>query len=246
MTRVFGEVAALYDDVRLGYPEELLETLRAYHGGVPDPVADLGAGTGKATELLLRLGVPVIAVEPDHRMAEVLAHKFPTVEVVTAAFEQWTPPPGRVGLIGCATAWHWFDPQTRSRRVHAALQPRGTLAIFHNRHGYADPAQQREIDAIHQAIDPAQTVDDRPVDWARTELERSGLFTDIEVHEWHRHPVFSLEQYLRLLRTFSTFRHHSPADQQRTVTDMSAAIDGWGGSLRMDIHTVLVLGRAAA
>src|SRR5687767_11104397 len=141
MTRVFGEVAALYDDIRPGYPDELLDTVTAYHGGVPAPVADVGAGTGKATELLLRLGVPV-----------------------PAAFEDWTPPPGGVGLIGCATAWHWFDPQTRNQRVHAALRPRGTLAIFHNRYGYADPAQQRTIDAVYRAIDPAQTVDDRPVD----------------------------------------------------------------------------------
>src|SRR5687767_7736659 len=151
MTRVFGEVAALYDDIRPGYPDELLDTVTAYHGGVPAPVADVGAGTGKATELLLRLGVPVIAVEPDHRMAEVLADKFPGVEVVPAAFEDWTPPPGGVGLIGCATAWHWFDPQTRNQRVHAALRPRGTLAIFHNRYGYADPAQQRTIDAVYRA-----------------------------------------------------------------------------------------------
>jgi hypothetical protein len=28
------------------------------------------------------------------------------------------------------------------------------------------------------------------------------------------------------------------------VTNLSAAIDGWGGTLRMDIHTILVLGRA--
>src|SRR5690348_10321039 len=121
MTRVFGEVAALYDDVRLGYPDELLETLVAYHGGVPSSVVDLGAGTGKATELLLRLGAPVTAVEPDPRMAQVLAAKLPDVQVVTATFEDWTPPPGGAGLIGCATAWHWMDPQTRYRRAHAAL-----------------------------------------------------------------------------------------------------------------------------
>ena len=245
MTRVFGEVAALYDDIRPGYPDELLEALTAFHGGVPAPVADLGAGTGKATELLLRLGSPVIAVEPDPRMAEILARKLPAAEVVTAAFEQWAPPPGGVGLISCATAWHWLDPQTRGRRVHAALQPRGTLAILHNRHGYAEPDQQRAIDGIMQAIDPVQTVDDRPVDWAREDLERSGLFTGTEVHEWHRHPVFSTEQYLQLVRTFSTYRRHSPEDQRRTLADLSTAIDGWGGRLRMDVHTVLVLVRAS-
>jgi len=245
MSRVFGEVAALYDDIRPGYPPELLGTLTAYHGGVPESVADLGAGTGKATELLLRLGAPVTAVEPDPRMAAILAHKFPAAEVVTATFEQWSPPPGGVGLIGCATAWHWMDPATRDRRVHAALRPRGTLAILHNRHGYAEPDQQAAIDAVMQAVDPTPNLDDRPVDWVRAELEGSGLFTDTEVHEWHRHPVFSTEQYLQLVRTFSTYRRHTPEDQRRTLAGLGAAIDGWGGSLRMDIHTVLVLGRAA-
>jgi trans-aconitate methyltransferase len=246
MTRVFGEVAALYDDIRPGYPDDLPTTLTTYHGGVLASVADLGAGTGKGTELLLRLGVPVIAVEPDPRMAAVMARKFPAAEVVTATFEQWTPPPGGVGLIGCATAWHWLDPQTRDQRVHAALQPRGTLAILHNRHGYAEPAQKQTIDRIMQAVDPAQNIDDRPLDWARDELDRSGLFTDTEVHEWHRHPVFTRAQYLQLVHTFSNFRQHTPEDQQLVVTNLTAAIDGWGGTLRMDIHTILVLGRAAA
>src|SRR5689334_15628389 len=109
MTRVFGEVATLYDDVRPGYPAETLDAIEAYHGGVPASVADLGAGTGKNTELLLSWGAPVLAVEPDPRMAEILARKFPAVEVVNAAFEQWSPPPGGVELIGCATAWHWMD-----------------------------------------------------------------------------------------------------------------------------------------
>jgi SAM-dependent methyltransferase len=245
MSRAFGEVAALYDDIRPGYPDDLLDTVTAYHGSVPASAADIGAGTGKATELLLRLGVPVIAVEPDPRMAEILARKFPAAEVVTAGLEQWSPPPGGVGLIGCATAWHWLDPATRNQRVHAALVPRGTLAIFHNRFSYAGRHQQNTIDSIMQSVDPTPTVDDRPVAWARDDLEQSGLFTGIEVHEWHRHPVFTKEQYLRLVHTFSTFRKHSSGDQRRVETALGAAIDGWGGTLRMDLHTVLVLGRAA-
>jgi trans-aconitate methyltransferase len=244
MSRVFGEVAALYDDVRPGYPDELLDTLTAFHGGVPASVADVGAGTGKGTELLLKLGVPVIAVEPDPRMAGILARKHPAAEVVTASFEQWTPPPGGVGLIGCATAWHWLDPATRSRRVHAALVPRGTQAIMHNRYGYAEQHQQQAIDRIMQSVDPTRTVDDRPVDWARADIEGSGVFTGTQVHEWHRRPVFSKEHYLQLVQTFSTFRQHSPQVRQFVRTELGAAIDSWGGSLRMDIHTVLVLGRA--
>ncbi|MET8150517.1 class I SAM-dependent methyltransferase [Actinoplanes sp. NPDC049668] len=245
MTRVFGEVAAVYDEARQGYPDEALAAVTAFHGGRPASVADVGAGTGKATELLLRLGVPVTAVEPDARMAAVLTKKFPQVEVANAAFEEWTPPPGGVGLLACATAWHWMDEQTRERRARAALLPRGTLAIFHNSHGYAVARQQGTVDAILQAIDPTPSIDDRPVDWARVGIENSGLFGDVEVHQWHRFPVLSKERYLRLLSTFSNFRNHSARDQRTAVTNLSAAIDGWGGVVEMDILTVLVLARAA-
>src|SRR5262245_13632569 len=113
MTRGFGEVAAIYDEARQGYPDEALAAVTRAHGGRPISVADVGAGTGKATELLLRLGVPVTAVEPDGRMAAVLTKKFPQVEVANVAFEEWTPPPGGVGLVACATAWHWMDERTR-------------------------------------------------------------------------------------------------------------------------------------
>jgi SAM-dependent methyltransferase len=244
MTRVFGEVAAMYDEVRPGYPDELLPALTAYHGGVPASVADIGAGTGKCTELLLKLGAPVTAVEPDPRMAAVLAHKFPQVEVANSAFEQWTPPQDGFGLLACATAWHWMDEQTRERRARTALLPRGTLAILHNSHGYAVPRHADDISAVLQAIDPTPSVDDRAEDWAREGLERSGLFSDVEVHGWHSFPVLTKDRYLQLLQTFSPFRRHSAHDQRRAVTELSAAIDGFGGVVEMDIHTVLVLARA--
>jgi SAM-dependent methyltransferase len=245
MTRVFGEVAAMYDEVRPGYPDELLAATTAYHGGVPASVADVGAGTGKCTELLLKLGVPVTAVEPDPRMAAVLAGKFPQVEVVNAAFEEWTPPPGGVGLLACATAWHWMDEQTRERRARAALLPRGTLAIFHNKHGYAVPRHSDAISAILQAIDPTPSIDDLDESWPRVGLERSGLFTDVEVHGRHSFPVLTKDRYLRLLQTFSPFRRHSARDQRTAVENLSTAIDGFGGVVKMDIRTVLVLARAA-
>ena len=68
MTGIFGAVASMYDDVRPGYPAEVLDAIVDFQGG-PTSVAELGAGTGKGTELLVRLGMPVTCVEPDPRMA---------------------------------------------------------------------------------------------------------------------------------------------------------------------------------
>ncbi|MBA2472903.1 MAG: hypothetical protein DLM61_26345 [Pseudonocardiales bacterium] len=66
----FGARAELYDRVRSDYPPEVLSLLfadlRAEHGRYR--VADVGAGTGKLTAVLVAAGLDVDAVEPDPGM----------------------------------------------------------------------------------------------------------------------------------------------------------------------------------
>jgi trans-aconitate methyltransferase len=111
----FGAVAGLYDRVRPAYPAQLAEVTLAYAGALPGCAAEAGAGTGKGTALFAGRGFPIVCVEPDRRMSELLRARFPEVEVVTAGFEEWTPPPAGVDLLFAATAWHWVDPAPPSR-----------------------------------------------------------------------------------------------------------------------------------
>jgi trans-aconitate methyltransferase len=241
MSRIFGEVAALYDEIRPGYPAELVTALREYRGREFASVVDIGAGTGKATAALLALAAPITCVEPDPRMAALLEVKLPQVVVVNAAFEEWTPPAAGVDLIACATAWHWMDPASRNRRAFDALAPGGVLAVFHNRFEYADAAVSEAIDAALQAVDP--TVEDRAVHWSLTDVSDSGLFADIEEREWHRFPVLTTQQYLQLMQTFSPFRRHSERDQRAALAGLTEALARFGGAITMDIRTVLTLAR---
>jgi predicted RNA methylase len=59
-----------YVRARPSYPPEVLETLTREFGlGAGQQVADLGAGTGILTAMLLELGCTVYAVEPNQAMA---------------------------------------------------------------------------------------------------------------------------------------------------------------------------------
>ena len=233
MTRIFGEVAALYDDVRPGYPEGVLDVLRDRRP--PRQVVELGAGTGKGTAILARLGAPLTALEPDPRMAAVLKAGYPDVTVVGTTFEQWRPATP-VDLIGCAMAWHWMDPATRNRRAFDTLGDAGTLAVFGHKYGYRDPAQAAAVDRVLAGIDP--TVADRPDHWVRDDLTAAGIWSGIEEHVWHTYPVFDLDRYLALMRTFSPFRRHSAADQQRLLDGLREALPG---GVVLDLRTTLVL-----
>ncbi|MFC7275600.1 class I SAM-dependent methyltransferase [Paractinoplanes rhizophilus] len=239
MTGIFGEVASMYDDVRPGYPDDVREKILDRLGRPPAEVVEIGAGTGKATGLLLGLGAPLTAIEPDPRMAAVLRANFPGAGVAETTFENWTAPPGGVGLIACATAWHWMDPQTRHQRARDALRPDGVLAIFHHRYNYADPAQSAAIDELLMRIDPS--VPDKDERWVFDDAVASGVWSDVAEHRFHDRPVFGKPRYLALMQTFSPFRRHAPEIRQEILDGLSAILDDFGGSVTFDLRTTLVL-----
>ena len=241
MTTVFGEVASMYDDARPGYPAAVRAAILEYCGGPPTEVVELGAGTGKATGLLLELGAPLTAIEPDARMAALLRRRFPAAEVANTSFEDWTAPAGCVGLIACATAWHWMDPATRHARARAALRPYGALAIFYHRYNYADPAQSAAIDELLRRLDPS--VPEKDEHWVFDDLTAAGVWSQVEERRFHEAPVFDKGRYLALMQTFSPFRRHSPELQRRTLDGLSELLDDFGGVVTLDLRTTLVLAR---
>ncbi|MEV0811033.1 class I SAM-dependent methyltransferase [Micromonospora sp. NPDC050200] len=242
MATVFGEVAGSYDEARPGYPPAVAEAILAYHREVPRRLVEVGAGTGLATALLAGLGAPVTCVEPDPRMAAVLAARHPEVEVVVAPFEEWTPPPGGVPALACAMAWHWLDPATRCRRAHDALAPGGTLAVLAHRYDYVDPAQGAALRAAFESVDPDRRTDPRE-GWFGEEIAASGLFVDVRTESLRRPVPLTTAAYQRLVSTFSPQLRRPPELRERVLAAVGAAVDGFGGTVTLDLRTTLVLAR---
>ncbi|MBU2671032.1 methyltransferase domain-containing protein [Actinoplanes bogorensis] len=236
MTQLFGEVAALYDEVRPGYPDGVREMILDYAGS-PASIVELGAGTGKGTEVLVGLGKPLTALEPDPRMAAVLRAKFPQITIETTTFEAWTPY-GETGLISCASAWHWMDAATRNRRAFDLLAPGGVMTIFQHKYAYVDPEQDRAISEVLAAVDRRVPV--RGERWVLEDVREAGLWNDVEERLITTYPVFEKQRYLDLTQTFSPFRRHHPDVQRRLLDDLSAALTG---PVALELRTSVVLSR---
>lgn len=239
MTDVFGDVAQLYDDARPSYPDAIGEAVEAYAGKIETAV-ELGAGTGKATEIFARLAGRLTAIEPDPRMAAVLRGKFPSVDIVGTTFEEWIPS-GGVDLVGCAMAWHWMNPETRNQLVYRALRPGGTLAIINLEHGHHDPAQGKAIDAFLTGLDP--TPPQATARRTRADVAGAGLWENIQEHGWHELRELRKDRFLDLHRTFSPYLMKSPDMRERAMDGLAALLDDFGGSIVMDLYATLVLAR---
>jgi ubiquinone/menaquinone biosynthesis C-methylase UbiE len=128
-----AEIAVAYDRGRPSYPAEAvrfaLEPLR----GRPDLRAlDVGAGTGKLTQVLCAAGVPTVAVEPAPGMLKVLKHAVSRAQVLAGSAEELPLPDAAVDLVAVGQAFHWFDPDRALPEMARVLRPGGRLALFYN------------------------------------------------------------------------------------------------------------------
>jgi SAM-dependent methyltransferase len=149
--------AHLYDRARPGYPPVLFDDLAELTGvGAGSRVLEIG--TGQATLPLAERGCQVVAVELGPDLAAVARRKlarFPGVEVVPAAFEDWPLPAEPFDLVLAATAFHWIDPAVRVIRAADALRPGGWLATITTHHiAGGDEAFFAEAQTCYQRWDP--------------------------------------------------------------------------------------------
>ena len=142
-----GEGGA-YNSVRPAYPDEavaaLVEAARCARGtdasGQDGPLcaADIGAGTGKMSELLARAGFLVDAVEP----SEAMRAQASSIEGVTwhdGVAEQTGLSNDVYDIVVFAQSWHWVDSERAGLEVARILAPGGALAIVWNQMAVSIP-----------------------------------------------------------------------------------------------------------
>ena len=135
-TQRFSSRVDNYVRYRPSYPIEVLELLRNDCGLSPaSVVADIGSGTGKLTELLLRSGCRVLGVEPNQEMREAgeqLLKANPRFTSVAATAEATTLPDQSVNLIVAGQAFHWFDRERCRVEFERILKPGGWVVLIWN------------------------------------------------------------------------------------------------------------------
>jgi SAM-dependent methyltransferase len=130
----FGSVAAAYAEHRPGYPEAAVRWCVAPVGRDIGSlrVLDVGAGTGKLTALLARLGADVTAVEPDPAMLAELRRGLPAVRALPGSAERIPLPDASADAVLCGQSMHWFDLSRALPEIARVLVPGGALGGLWN------------------------------------------------------------------------------------------------------------------
>ncbi len=249
--RTFGLDPENYDSARPDYPDGLYAVLRERCGLKPGTrVFEIGAGTGIATRRLIADGAaPLYAVEPDARLAAVLAARAPEARILHTSFE-------RAGLkrasfdLGCAaTAFHWLEPRMAYARIASLLAPGGWWAMWW--HVFGDPGRP---DPFHEAtmgvLAGVKTGTDRNPVWKHpygldvaarlAEIEAAGAFQDAAFTRFDWTLVLSAAEVRALYATYSQFAALTETERNRRLDGIEAiAAQGFGG--RVERHMVTAL-----
>ena len=129
----YAQGAETYARGRPGFPPAALEWLvNDLQIGPGKTVVELGAGTGKFTQLLMQTKADVIAVEPVAAMLARLSADFPAVRTLRASARNLPLADASVDAVICAQSFHWFATREALAEIRRVLKPGGALGLIWN------------------------------------------------------------------------------------------------------------------
>lgn len=135
-TRRFSQRALYYARYRPGYPSQVMDLLRSECALTRSSiVADIGSGTGILTEMLLKNGNIVFAVEPNPEMRHIAERRlkgYPNLRSIDGTAESTTLAESFVDLITVAQAFHWFNPDKAGAEFRRILRQDGWVVLIWN------------------------------------------------------------------------------------------------------------------
>ncbi|MBD2867504.1 class I SAM-dependent methyltransferase [Paenibacillus arenilitoris] len=132
----FSNRVETYVKYRPSYPKEAIDYLYGTVGlGKESEIADIGAGTGIFSKLLLERGSGVIAVEPNDAMRDAAERQLGGMRgfrSLRGSAEHTGLPGASVDYIVCAQAFHWFDRGAAQAEFGRILKASGKAVLVWN------------------------------------------------------------------------------------------------------------------
>lgn len=202
----FGAAASQYDRFRPTYAREAVRWLSEGATREVREVADVGAGTGALTRVLLECGYEVTSVEPDESMLDQLRAGAPRAVGVVGSAEALPLANASVDAITVGQAWHWFEPEAAAREFTRVVRPGGVIGLLWNDRDDREPwlASLRRIVQGEDWVSIAKT----------DALSTIGTFLPgVELRQFAHVVTMTPEAVIGLVGTFSFVRLRADADQ---------------------------------
>ena len=244
----FTGKADIYNKYRPSYPKEFIDYLYSQVGFNKNSViADIGAGTGKFSRLLLEKGSKVYCVEPNddmRRTAEEDLSGFENFISVNANASYTGLKNKSVDFVTAAQAFHWFDRQEFKSECQRILKPGGKVVIVYNGPEDCEFIQKRDIITEKYAVGDKMGFQQRggPV------VEYDDFFADgiFEAKTFRNDLQYNFDSFIgrELSRSYTPKEDKDPEKYHGLIKELSELFDKYSvnGILNFPHFTVSYVG----
>jgi SAM-dependent methyltransferase len=215
-------------------------------------VLEIGCGTGQATRAFVERGFRVTCVELGERLAAVARSNlapFPHVDVLHADFETWEPA-GAFDAVVAFTSFHWIHPDLRYAKPTRLLREDGVLAVVETVHVRDENPFWIDVQEDYDAIVPSPRNKPSPLPEETGDLsadiDASGMFRTIAVRKHMADVVYTADEYVDTLATYSPNIALDDETRTRLFDRIRARIDRTGGRIRKPYLFVVNVARRVA
>lgn len=189
-SEIFNKAADYYDRYRPSYPLEIINVLEQKTGiKAGSRLLEIGAGSGKATELFIGKGYDILCIEPGEKLVEIgnLRFKDENIRFEKARFEEYKLPKNTYDCIFAAQSFHWIPQPIGFQKCSYTLKKGGYLALIWNMYiTYDNPLDNDLVELSNKYGGLADFLSEKKCEERISSIicgiEESGLFERPVVH----------------------------------------------------------------
>lgn len=235
-----------YVNYRPSYPVEVIETIIStcsLESGAT--VADIGSGTGIFSELLVKSGLDVFAVEPNEQMravVETTLKEQPRFHSVSGSAEATSLADNSVDLITAAQSFHWFEAKPTKKEFHRILKPNGRVALVWNQRDTRTQTQQNYESLLRNYVSDYENLVHTRIEDASIDKFLDG--SNIDIYSFAIQQVLDFDGLLGRMKSSSYVPVDKPEIFSRMVDDLKVLFDEnqHDGKIPFDYETRLYIG----
>ncbi|MBD2495964.1 bifunctional 2-polyprenyl-6-hydroxyphenol methylase/3-demethylubiquinol 3-O-methyltransferase UbiG [Nostoc sp. FACHB-280] len=250
----YSPAAEAYNKARPRYPKNFIEQVIQLSQLSPGSrILEVGCGPGTATISFAQLGYSMLCLEPNPDFCELAkqnCRSYSNVEIQNTSFEEWSLQPEQFDAVLAASSFHWIPPDIGYPKAASALKENGHLLLFWNKELQPSYEVYLSLSAVYQKYAPSL---DRYEDWEAQQkvfqefgniLIDSGKFQDIQFGQVESEVVYSTDEYLTLLNTYSPYIKLEPEIKKALFAELSQRIDhDFDGNLQLSFISAFHIGR---
>ena len=248
----FDKAADFYDMYRPSYPHKIIQQLvERTQLDQQSKLLEIGAGSGKATELIKNYGCSITCVEVGEHLVKQGQKKFCDDKNITykcARFEEMEDTKERYDVIMAAQSFHWLPQPIGFKKCAEFLKKDGYLALMWNMYLYDEREEHQKLIQIsnqYGGLADFVTMNEAKgrIQTIVRSIEDSGLFYTPMVDQELWKQDYTKEQYCGFLQTGNRFIQLTEEDKKHAYHDIAQLANQFGGKIRRPYMTVLYTAR---